>query len=160
MDVQGTIALCNLSKLLNKLLIEFTKSRARHSNDNALVESKNGAIIRKHFGYEHISQKWAAIINDFNHSYLNPYINYHRPCYFPVVKIDKRGRQKKTYPYASMMTPFEKLKSLPDVEQYLKPNITISGLNKIALSKTDLDAVKIMNQEKKKLFDKILGHSR
>ena len=37
-------------KLLKKLLIELTKSRARHSNDNALVESKNGSIIRKHLG--------------------------------------------------------------------------------------------------------------
>ena len=35
-------------KLLKKLLIELTKSRARHANDNALVESKNGSIIRKH----------------------------------------------------------------------------------------------------------------
>jgi transposase InsO family protein len=34
--------------LLNKLLIEFTKSRARRTNDNALVEEKNGAVVRKH----------------------------------------------------------------------------------------------------------------
>ena len=32
--------------LLNKLLIEQTKSRPRHSNDNGLVESKNGAVTR------------------------------------------------------------------------------------------------------------------
>jgi hypothetical protein len=36
--------------LLNKLNIEFTKSRPRHSNDNALAESKNGSVIRKHLG--------------------------------------------------------------------------------------------------------------
>jgi|GEM_PF-3655584 len=40
--------------LLNKLLIEFTQSRARKTNDNALVEAKNGAIVRKHLGYTHI----------------------------------------------------------------------------------------------------------
>ncbi len=43
-------------KLLNKLFIEFTKSRSRHSNDNALAESKNASIVRKQFGYQHIPQ--------------------------------------------------------------------------------------------------------
>jgi transposase InsO family protein len=40
-----------VEKLLNKLLIEQTKSRPRHSNDNGLVECKNGAVVRKHMGY-------------------------------------------------------------------------------------------------------------
>ncbi len=46
-----------VAKLLNKLLIEFTKSRPRHCNDNALVEAKNGSIIRKQFGYVHIPRR-------------------------------------------------------------------------------------------------------
>ncbi len=146
-------------KLLNKLLIEFTKSRARHSNDNALVESKNGSIIRKHLGYEHIPQKWASSINKFNQDFLNPYINYHRPCYFPVVTIDDKGRQKKKYPYSAMMTPFEKLKSLPNVEKYLKPAVSIHELEKNALAMSDLDAAKLMNQKKKVLFNEIFGDS-
>ena len=44
-----------VAKLLNKLLIEQTKSRPRHSNDNGLVEAKNGAVVRKHMGYTHIA---------------------------------------------------------------------------------------------------------
>jgi transposase InsO family protein len=44
-----------VAKLLSKLLIEQTKSRPRHSNDNGLVEAKNGAVIRKHMGYGHIA---------------------------------------------------------------------------------------------------------
>ena len=39
-----------VSKLLNKLLIDQTKSRPRHSNDNGLVESKNGAVVRNALG--------------------------------------------------------------------------------------------------------------
>ena len=62
-----------VAQLLHKLFIEFTKSRPRHSNDNALVESKNGAIVRKHLGYLHIPQKWAPLINEFYRDYLNPY---------------------------------------------------------------------------------------
>ncbi len=44
-----------VAAMLNKLLIEQTKSRPRHSNDNGLVESKNGAVIRKHMGFDHIA---------------------------------------------------------------------------------------------------------
>src|SRR5665811_1143197 len=67
-----------VAKLLEKLRIEFTKSRSRHSNDNALAESKNGAVVRKLFGHVHIPQRWAPLINDFNQQNLNPYINLHR----------------------------------------------------------------------------------
>jgi len=103
-----------VSKLLNKLHIEMTKSRSRHSNDNALAESKNGAIVRKYMGYTHIAQKWAPLINEFNREHLVPYLNFHRPCYFAEIKIDAKGKENKTYPYRSMMTPYEKLKSLQD----------------------------------------------
>ena len=43
-----------VAKLLDKLLIEQTKSRPRKSGDNGLVETKNGAVIRKHIGFGHI----------------------------------------------------------------------------------------------------------
>ena len=52
-----------VAKLLNKLLIEQTKSRPRHSNDNGLAESKNGAVVRKHMGYTHIAAPHAAAID-------------------------------------------------------------------------------------------------
>jgi len=55
-----------VAALLNKLHIEeFTQSRARRSNDNALVESKNGSIVRKHLGYSHIPGGYASQVNDF-----------------------------------------------------------------------------------------------
>ena len=102
-----------VAELLEKLRIEFTKSRSRQTNDNALVESKNGHVVRKIFGHGHIPQRWASLINDFNRQHLNPYINYHRPCLFPVIITDSKGKQRKRYPYQSLMTPYEKLKSLP-----------------------------------------------
>ncbi|MCU7881584.1 MAG: DDE-type integrase/transposase/recombinase, partial [Candidatus Thiodiazotropha sp. (ex Lucinoma aequizonata)] len=73
-----------VAKLLNKLTIEFTKSRPRQSNDNALAESKNGSVIRKHLGYDYIHGGWAPQFNDFHRRHFNPYINFHRPCLFPV----------------------------------------------------------------------------
>ncbi len=141
--------------LLNKLLIDLTKSRSRRTNDNALVEGKNGSIVRKHLGYHHIPQKWAPLINEFNQNYLNPYINYHRPCFFPIVKIDAKGKQKKTYPYQEMMTPYEKFKSLPEAKQTLKPGMTFKQLDDIALSISDNEAVNQLNEARKQLFKTI-----
>lgn len=141
-----------VAKLLNRLLIEFTKSRARQSNDNALAESKNGAVVRKHFGYSHIPQKWAPLINQFNQDYLNPYINYHRPCFFPMTVVDAKGKHKKTYPYSEMMTPYDKLKSLPDAAQYLKPQMSFEQLDNIAYAMSDNQAAEQLREGKRELF--------
>jgi len=146
-------------KLLKKLLIELTKSRARHSNDNALVESKNGSIVRKHLGYSHIQQHWAPLVDQFHQHYLNPYINYHRPCFFPVIKTNAKGKQVKTYPYEAMMTPFEKFKSLDDAHQYLKPGITMEELDAIAMSINDNEAAQRLKEAKQQLFKTIAEQS-
>ncbi len=45
----------SVAGLLQRLLIEQTKSRPRNSNDNGLVESENGAVIRKHMGNGYIA---------------------------------------------------------------------------------------------------------
>jgi hypothetical protein len=105
-----------VAKLLNKLLVEFTKSRPRRSNDNVLVESKNGSVVRKHLGYAHIPQRAAEPVNAFLREHLWPYLNYHRPCFFPVIEIDDKGRQRKRYLYENLMTPYEKFKSLHEPE--------------------------------------------
>ena len=144
-----------VAKLLSKLLIEFTKSRSRQSNDNAQVESKNGSVIRKLFGYAHIPQRWASLINEFNHKTLFPYINYHRPCFFPKTITDSKGKDKKTYPYECMMTPYDKLKSIENAINYLKPDITFELLDKVALSQNDDQAAEQLQKERSKLFKTI-----
>jgi transposase InsO family protein len=68
-----------VAKLLDKLLIEFTRSRPNRSSDNALVEGKKGAVIRKHLGYGHIASEHADGIQRFYQAHFNPYLNYHRP---------------------------------------------------------------------------------
>ena len=142
-------------KLLNKLLIELTKSRARHCNDNALVESKNGAIVRKQLGYVHIPQHWAPQLNAFHRDHLNPYINFHRPCFFPVVSMDTKGKPRKRYPYEAMMTPYDKFTSLPNPKQYLKPGRTLQQLDDMAVAISDNEAAKHLNAAKLKLYQRI-----
>jgi len=149
-----------VAELLQKLFIEFTKSRSRHSNDNALAESKNASVVRKIFGYEHIPQKWATEINAFNRKYLNPYINYHRPCFFPKTITDSKGKQHKIYRYKDMMTPYDKLKSLTDAEKYLKPEISFEILDEYSLKISDNKAASELQKARKKLFSLIFKHPK
>ncbi len=145
----------NILKLLNKLLIEFTKSRSRQSNDNALAESKNASIVRKQFGYTHIQQRWAGYLNDFNRDFLYPYINFHRPCLFPKIVINNKGKQIKKYKYNDIMTPYEKLKSLENSEQYLKKYLSFEILDKQAMKQTDIESAEALLEARELLFNKI-----
>ena len=144
-----------VAKLLNKLAIQQTKSRPRHSNDNGLVESKNGAIIRKHLGYHHIQQRHAKKINTFLLTFMNPYLNFHRPSGFATMVPDpkKPGRLKPVYD--TYLTPFEKLKMIPNVERYLKTPQTMSLLEQFAKQMSDNEAAEGMQKAKKELFKTI-----
>jgi transposase InsO family protein len=139
--------------LLNKLLIRFTKSRPRHSNDNGLVETKNGWVVRKHLGYSHIPQKFAELFNQYYQAFFNPYINFHRPCFFPVTLMDAKGRTRKKYPYEEVMTPYQKLKSLPGADNCLAPGITWQDLDAIANQMSDNEFAERMVKARSDLFD-------
>jgi len=144
-----------VASLLNKLLIRFTKSRARHTNDNGLVESKNGSVVRKQLGYAYIPQRCAELINEFNRDFFNPYINFHRPCFFPVTVIDDKGKIKKSYPYEEVTTPYERLKSMPQAESYLYPGVTLEKLSTIANQMSDNQFAERMVKARSNLFQQI-----
>jgi hypothetical protein len=136
-DNGGEFVNRTVAELMNKLLIRFTRSRPRWPDDNGLVESKNGSVIRKNLGYAHIPQGCASLLNIYHHENLNPYINFHRPCFFPVAVIDHKGKVKNIYPYEKIKTPYEQLKSLPQVETYLRPGISLKTLDAIANQMSD-----------------------
>lgn len=139
-----------VAALLNKLLIEQTKSRARHSNDNGLAESKNGAVVRKHMGYGYIAAPHAAAIEAFYEQHFNAYLNFHRPCGVPESVLDPKGKVKKKYRWYA--TPWEILRQLPDLARQLKPGVTIEELDRQARAKTDTQAAAEMQAAKRKLF--------
>ena len=144
-----------VAELLEKLRVEFTKSRPRHTNDNALAESKNGAVIRKILGYSHIQQKHATAINHFYTETLNPYLNFHRPCYFALDTLDAKGKIRKTYPRELIMTPFQRLQSITNYTQHLKPGITAARLEHQATAMSDNQAAQQVQQARKRLFQSI-----
>jgi transposase len=141
-----------VAELLNKLLIRFTRSRPRRPDDNGLVESKNGSVIRKNLGYAHIPQGCASLLNVYHRENLNPYINFHRPCFFPVAVIDHKGKVKNTYPYEKIKTPYEKLKSLPQVETYLRPGISLETLDAIENQMSDNQCAERMVKARYNLY--------
>lgn len=141
-----------VAEMLKKLHAEFTKSRACRSQDNALVEGKNGAVIRKLIGYGYIASEHAAAIGEFYTRHLNPYLNFHRPCGFATVRLDERGKRRREYKAGDYRTPLEKLKSLERVEQYLKPGTSLAQLEREAMVMTDTECARQMNAAKSRLL--------
>jgi hypothetical protein len=142
-------------ELLNKLLVEeFTKSRAYRTTDNALVEGKNGAVVRKQIGYGPIASEHAAALQRFYTAYFNPYLNFHRPCGYATVITDGRGRRKRTYPHKDYRTPYEKLISLPEWDKCLKPGITPAMLQRQATASNDTEAAQRMQKAKLALLSR------
>ena len=135
--------------LLTELLITQTKSRPRHTTDNPLIESKNGSVIRKNFGYGYLPKSAASGINQYYQDYFNNYLNYHRPCGYPTLNTDPKGKIKRSY--TTYLTPFEKLKSHPQVKDCLKPGITIKHLNKIAYQYSDNEFARQMRLAERRL---------
>ncbi len=142
-----------VAQLLEKLRVEQTKSRPRQSGDNGLVETKNGAVIRKHIGYGYIDASHADRINDFYQEYLNPYLNYHRPCAQADVSIDEKGR--KWVSYKRYQTPLETLSLLDKPGQYLREGLSMNALKRVAAAISDTDAARRMQQAKAKLFERL-----
>ena len=141
-----------VAKMLEKLHAEFTKSRACRSQDNALVEGKNGAVIRKLIGYGYIAGEHAEAIGKFYTRHLNPYLNFHRPCGFATVSLDERGKRRRQYKTEDYRTPFEKLKSLERIEQYLKPGKSLAELEREALAMSDTESARQVNAAKSRLL--------
>jgi hypothetical protein len=142
-----------VAELLEKLLIEQTKSRPRRSGDNGLVETKNAAIVRKHIGWGHIAPAQAAPLNQFYTGFLNPYVNYHRPSAQAEVRIDAKGRKRRLYKL--WRTPLETLLSLNCPQQFLRPGLTVAALKRVAASMSDTEAARRMQQAKNTMFEQI-----
>lgn len=144
-----------VADLLHRLLIKQTKTRSRHPNDNALIETKNGSVVRKNMGFEHINQSFCNDINSYYKNYFNPYLNFHRPCGFPSIIPDKTKKGRKIKVYDVYQVPYERLKSIKGTEKFLKPMISFEKLDKIAYQYSDNEFAEILRKEERTLFEKI-----
>lgn len=142
-----------VAKLLGKLLIEQTKSRAHRSGDNGLVEAKNGAIIRKHLGFGHIGAQHAEAVNAFHCDHLNPYVNFHRPCAVPKVMLAPNGKRHRIY--TRWATPLELFQEVPRCESLLRPGVTLAELEQFTQLQSDTEAALEMQRAKRQLLGRI-----
>ncbi|MFH1967210.1 MAG: integrase, partial [Patescibacteria group bacterium] len=104
----------------------------------------------------HVNFEAAESISKFYQNWFNPYLNYHRPClYVTEIRTDQKGRQTKIYGQAT--TPYEKLKEVSAQlkENFLKPNLDFTRLDKFAYQYSDNQFAYKMRMKEKQLFDKI-----
>ena len=142
-----------VAEMLNKLHVEdFTKSRPRRSNDNALVESKNGNVVRRWLGRSHIPESLAPDADAFLRDHLSPFLNHHRTCLFAVEVEGENGRRRRRYPQELVRTPYEKLRSLPGAQGFLKPGATFEKLDAAAHAVSSLEAGQEVQRARKALF--------
>lgn len=146
-----------VARMLEKLVIEQTKSRAHRTGDNGLVESKNGAVVRKHMGFGHIGAPHAEAVNRFHREHLNPYLNFHRPC--AVAEVVEHANGKRQRIYRKWATPLEILSQTPHCASFLRPGVSIEELENFALKQSDTEAAIAMQQAKKRLLGGIAKRS-
>lgn len=142
-----------VARLLGKLLVEQTKSRAGRSGDNGLVEAKNAAILRKHIGFAHIGEQHAEAMDAFHRQHLNPYLNFHRPCAVPLIRIEPNGRRRRTY--KRWATPFELFQEVTQCEKHLRAGVTLISLEEYAQQQSDTEAALAMQRAKRQLLTSI-----
>ena len=106
------------TRLPAKLRGEFTMSSSRHSNDNTLAESGNGAVVRKWMSYQFLPSAAAAAIHVFYRDRLNSYANFHRAGAFASLTPDSRGKQ-----YKQWRAHLETLAALPAERRSLRPRL-------------------------------------
>ena len=141
-----------VAALLEKLRAEFTRSRPRRSNDNALVEGKNASVVRRHLGHAHIPSRLAPLVHRFASAVLSPHLNLHRPCLFATPVVGEDGKVRKAYRDRDVATPYERLKSIDGAERLLKPGVSFAALDAEANAMSDLESARLVNRERDKLF--------
>jgi hypothetical protein len=136
-------------QLLGKLMVEeFTKSRAYKTTDNAMVEGKNGSVVRRQIGYGAIGAEHAEEFQKFYTAYLNPYLNFHHPCGFASIETGHRGKCRRVYRHNDYRTPYEKLTSMKDWQKHLKEGIRPQHLETEARRMSDTEAARRMQKAK------------
>jgi hypothetical protein len=99
------------------------------------------------------------VVSAFTTDILSPSLNVHRPCHFPTECIDYKGTRRMRDRDEDRMTPYEKLKLLPETAGALKPSLSFSYLDAIASASSDNEATKRLNEARTQLFQ-LMNHSQ
>jgi hypothetical protein len=98
--------------------IAFTRSRPHQKNDQAWIEQKNGAVVRKIVGHERFSGIIAGQALAQLFQVVRLYVNYFQPSFKLRERIRVGGRIKKSYHPPA--TPCDRLLAHPSVDAKVK----------------------------------------
>jgi hypothetical protein len=103
--------------------ITFTRSRPHHSNDQAWIEQKNGAVIRRMVGHERFSGLVAGQALAQLLQVVRLYVNYFQPSFKLRERVREGSKVKKSYHPPAV--PCERLLAHPAVEETTKEKLRI-----------------------------------
>src|SRR5262249_36555336 len=120
--------------------IEFTRSRAYRKNDQAWIEQKNGAVIRRFVGYERFSGIVAGQVLAQLYQAVRLYVNFFQPSFQLRSKQREGAKVRKTY--HAPATPSARLLAHAAVPEMTKAGLRTqaSGLDPLELLQRIRDA--------------------
>jgi hypothetical protein len=101
--------------------LEVTRSRAYKKNDQAFVEQKNGAVVRRLMGYGRFDGVEAARVMTRLYASARLYVNFFQPSF--KLKEKRREGSKVIKRYHAPSTPYERALAHPQVTAALKQQL-------------------------------------
>jgi len=113
--------------------IEFTRSRAYKKNDQAWVEQKNGAVVRRLVGYGRLSGATATATLAELYAVARIYINFFQPSF--KLKSKSRDGARIIKKYHQPATPCERVLRHPAIDEATKDLLReqLQGLDPLQL---------------------------
>jgi hypothetical protein len=105
--------------------LEFTRSRAYHKNDQAWIEQKNGAVVRRFVGYARLSGVVAGQCLAQLFQAVRLYVNHFQPSFKLRSKVREGAKVKKTYDLPA--TPGARLLQHASVAEAVKEKLRAEG---------------------------------
>ena len=104
-------------------------------------------------GCGHIGAPHAEVVDAFHREYLNPYVNFHRPCAVPTLVTEPNGKRRRVY--LRWATPLELLQEAPSCESCLRSDVSLAELQRFAARQSDTEAALQMQRAKRQLMTRI-----
>jgi hypothetical protein len=101
--------------------LEVTRSRAYKKNDQAFVEQKNGAVVRRLMGYGRFDGVEAARVITRLYASARLYVNFFQPSF--KLKEKRREGSKVIKRYHAPSTPYERALAHPHVTPAVKQQL-------------------------------------
>jgi hypothetical protein len=124
---------------------KVTRSRSYRKNDNAHIEQKNGAVIRKYaFHYRYDTIREVNAINEL-YKYLRFQVNYFMPTKKVIDHIDIPGKRPKPIYDEKILTPYQRLLSCDKLDPDYKNKLT-DEYNHLNLAEINKNILKCQNK--------------